>query len=282
MAEAADTTASEVQSESAQHPVSAEVHNSLVNPAADEKDKREDQEDAGNATDALSLRQQSGSPTSDAMWAGVEDPADASSRLSWDDLGVKAAAARLAGGGGAGGGDDGRRETHTELSSATPELDGGGLRLDVGAWEKGMGDVINLVGLDRPAPFQPLADRLQDAVNKLRILEEDRDVLSNQAVKLQRMLDSEREDRQLAQKAQSAAADELRELDDSEGAVHVRDANRLQELEATAALLRTKLERHRRNNKVPAADVIDSLKTRTQDLEEVAARKDREQLQWQV
>ena len=201
-------------------------------------------------------RQQSSSPTSDAMWAGVEEPAY---------------------------GGAGRESQNSDFTAAsTPSLQGGGLRLDVKEWEKGMGDLILQVGkAPRSPPQKPLADRLVDAVNRLRILEEDRDVLSTQAVRLQSMLDSEREDRQLAQKAQQAAVDKLREIDQSQGAMHARDANRLQELEATAAHLRQKLDKARRNIQAPAADVMDSLKKRTQDLEDVAARKEQQQLHYQ-
>ena len=187
------------------------------------------------------LYPQSSSPTSDAMWAGVEEPAY---------------------------GGAGRDSQNSDFTAAsTPSLQGGGLRLDVKEWERGMGDLILQVGkAPRSPPQKPLADRLVDAVNRLRILEEDRDVLSTQAVRLQSMLDSEREDRQLAQKAQQAAVDKLRDIDQSQGAMHARDANRLQELEATAAHLRQKLDKARRNIQAPAADVMDSLKKRTQDL----------------
>jgi hypothetical protein len=57
-----------------------------------------------------------------------------------------------------------------------------------------------------------MADRVADAQNRMRILEEDRDILSAQSVKLQRMLDSEREERHAAQKAQLSAVEKLREL----------------------------------------------------------------------
>jgi chorismate mutase len=63
--------------------------------------------------------------------------------------------------------------------------------------------------------------------------------------------------------------------------MHARDANRLQELEATAAHLRQKLDKARRNIQAPAADVMDSLRKRTQDLEDVAARKEQQQLHYQ-
>jgi hypothetical protein len=114
----------------------------------------------------------------------------------------------------------------------------------------------------------------------MRILEEDRDILSAQSVKLQRMLDLEREERHAAQKAQLAAVEKLRDLDQRTGELHERDAGRLQELQDTAVQLQNRLERARRVG-APAADVVDSLRKRTLYLEEVGARKEREQLQWQ-
>lgn len=153
--------------------------------------------------------------------------------------------------------------------------------MDVGAWEKGMGDMISHIGVDRPEPPAPLVDRLQDTKNRLRILEEDRDVLSAQAVKLQSMLDAEREDRHLAQKAQQEAIDKLRELHHQDADAQSRDANRIQELEATANALRQKLERARRHAEAPAADVLDALRKRTQYLEDSGAQKEREHVHWQ-
>jgi len=228
-----------------------------------------------SAAEDKRLRQQSDeSGDDDAMWAGVEDAATgASLQHDWDDLNVDD--------GDAVGVDAGRGRESGFADMSTPAPDGGGLRLDVQAWEKGMGDIISQVGMNRPSPAPPIAERLTDAENRLRILEEDRDILHSQSVKLQSMLDSEREDRQIAQKSQAAAVEKLRALDEREGEVHCRDANRLQELEATASLVRQKLEKARRNIQAPAADVVDSLKQRTQYLEEISVNKDRQNLQWQ-
>jgi hypothetical protein len=220
------------------------------------------------------LEEQRESPT-DAMWAGVESGGD----LGWDDLPLAAAARPFAPQGGDRAASRGPacREV---LAAKSPPASGGGLHFDLGAWEKGMGDVIKQVGVDRPEPLAPLADRVADAQNRMRILEEDRDILSAQSVKLQRMLDLEREERHAAQKAQLAAVEKLRDLDQRTGELHERDAGRLQELQDTAVQLQNRLERARRVG-APAADVVDSLRKRTLYLEEVGARKEREQLQWQ-
>ena len=219
--------------------------------------------------------QKEASSPSVAMWAGVEDSVHS---RGFEDLGAAAQPHGIA------DADaqekwGGRESGWTEMS--TPAPPGGGLRLDVGAWERGMGDMISHIGVDRPEPPAPLADRLADAKNRLRILEEDRDVLSAQAVRLQNMLDSEREDRHIAQKAQQDAIDRLRELHHQDVDGQSRDATRIEELEGTANTLRQKLERARRNVEAPAADVLDALRKRTQYLEDCSAQKEREQLQWQ-
>jgi len=105
-------------------------------------------------------------------------------------------------------------------------------------------------------------------------------VLRAQSVKLQRMLDLEREDRQVAQKAQQEAVRKLREVDEGDAQAQDRDKNRLQELEATAAVLRQQLDKARRKG-APGPDVVEALRKRTVYLEEVNARKEREQLEWQ-
>lgn len=215
---------------------------------------------------------------SDAMWAGVEDAKNASVHGGWEDLD---AAAQPRGNEETGPQElgEGRESALTEMSTPAPQ--GGGLRLDVGAWEKSMGDMISHIGVDRPEPLAPLADRLADTKNRLRILEEDRDVLSAQAVRLQSMLDSEREDRHIAQKAQQEAIDKLREVHHQDADVQSRDASRIEELEVTANALRQKLDKARRNAEAPAADVLDALRKRTQYLEDCSAQKEREHLQWQ-
>lgn len=177
------------------------------------------------------------------MWAGVED-AGAPVQHSWENLNADEAGPSDS------AGDVGRGRASVFTDMSTPAPSGGGLRLDVQAWERGMGDIISQVGLDRPTLLAPLEERTNDTENRLRILEEDRDVLRSQAVKLQSSLDSEREDRQIAQKAQAAAVEKLRQLDGHEGEAHSRDSHRLQELEATASLLRHKLEKARRNIQV--------------------------------
>ena len=229
----------------------------------------------GAAAPLGGLEGQRDSPT-DAMWAGAES-GGASLDLGWDELDE---AGGMKGGDRAASGGSACTEVLAAGSLPADGDGGGGLHFDVGAWEKGMGDVIKQVGLDRPEQLAPLAERVADAQNRMRILEEDRDILRAQSVKLQHMLDAEREDRHTAQKAQQAAVEKLRELDHRNGEMQERDANRLQELQDTAVQLQHKLEKARRAG-LPAADVVDSLRKRTLHLEEVGARKDREQLQWQ-
>ena len=244
---------------------------------------------------AAALRRHDDSSPSDAMWAAVEEPAALPSQHgAWGDLsaimqdlparpsdGANAQSVDNDGGRGDDAGGRGSRESHyTEVS--TPRLDGGGLRLDMKAWEKGMGEVISSIGLKPPdPPPAPLAERMLDSENRLRILEEDRDVLREQAAKLQSMLDSEREDRQLAQNARKEAVDKLRELDSREAALNQQDVHRITELQDTVTTLQRKLERARKSMNVPAPDVLESLRKRTQYLEDMQARKESQQLQWQ-
>ena len=154
--------------------------------------------DPHKATEQRSVR---GSPT-DAMWAGAEDGVEASQQVGWDDVDAgaaahdqvnihvhaDAAAARLPpaqhaaatdaemlhsalSGGAAGDGRASRVSGEADSEGLTPVPQGGGLHFDVGAWHRGMGDMISAVGAERPQPLVPLPDRVADAQNRLRILE---------------------------------------------------------------------------------------------------------------
>lgn len=66
-------------------------------------------------------------------------------------------------------------------------------------WSVGMQDVVTKVGLHSPSPgMVPLREMASNAEHRLRIVEEDRDLLAQQAVALQRMIDKEHRDRQAA------------------------------------------------------------------------------------
>ena len=222
-------------------------------------------------------------PDDGDMWAAVELPAQCPSAVMWastDDI-LGAHWDNLGAAHGAGGQSvaEGRE---SELSGVSDALSVGGLRFDMHKWEKGMHDLVSNIGVRDAEPVvAPLAERMADSENRLRILEEDRDELRQQAGRLQRMLDTERADRQRAQQAQQAAVGRLRELNAKEESAHSGDANKIQELEATASMLRQKLERARRHMQVPAADVVESLRQRTRTVEGAELVKDAQHLQWQ-
>ena len=117
-----------------------------------------------------------------------------------------------------------------------------------------------------------------NAEHRLRIVEEDRDLLAQQAVALQRMLDKERRDRQAAQGAQQQAQQALRELVKGDAAKVKAEHERLVELHAQAAHLRTRVETAARSGKGAAPGLLEVLQERAERAE-AAAGGQREQRQ---
>ena len=146
-------------------------------------------------------------------------------------------------------------------------------------WSVGMQDVVTKVGLHSPSPgMVPLREMASNAEHRLRIVEEDRDLLAQQAVALQRMLDKERRDRQAAQGAQQQAQQALRELVKGDAAKVKAEHERLVELHAQAAHLRTRVETAARSGKGAAPGLLEVLQERAERAE-AAAGGQREQRQ---
>ncbi|KAJ1471662.1 hypothetical protein T484DRAFT_1843366 [Baffinella frigidus] len=133
----------------------------------------------------------------------------------------------------------------------------------------------------------------KNAEHRLRIVEEDRDLLSSQAVALQRMLDKERRgrhtaqtavalqrmldkerrDRHTAQTAQQSAQGALRGLIKGDSDRAQADNRKVLDLQSKMDALKHRLAGVKKNGKGAAPEVIDSLQERTDQAEKGAATR---------
>jgi hypothetical protein len=116
----------------------------------------------------------------------------------------------------------------------------------------------------------PLREMASNAEHRLRIVEEDRDLLAQQAVALQRMLDKEHRDHQAALGAQQQAQQALRELVKGDAAKVKAEHERLAELHAQAAHLRTRVEAAARSGRGAAPGLLEALQERAERAEAAA------------
>eukprot|EP00960_Hanusia_phi_P041671 755107-Hanusia_phi.AAC.5 len=114
----------------------------------------------------------------------------------------------------------------------------------------------------------------EDMRNRLRIIEEDRDVLQEHVLKLQRIVDNEKQSRQQAEKEYRKTKEALEELDKNKTERQKESSNKLSQLEGEVKLLKMKHETaQKRGAAGPSVDVLDSLKQRTLYMEDVSNKK---------
>jgi hypothetical protein len=127
---------------------------------------------------------------------------------------------------------------------------------------------------DDEEPPIPSSELILQAQSRLRIIEEDRDALSQQAVQLQIQLDRERKSRHASQEVLSHCSRSVSERRETGEEQARRDADTLAKLRAEEAKLRAELEAAER---APAAshaeDVLSSLRQRAEEAEAAAAQR---------
>jgi hypothetical protein len=145
-------------------------------------------------------------------------------------------------------------------------------------WETDMESSIQKIGKSRLEddiePPITSSEIIAQALSRLRIIEEDRDTLTEQSVQLQLQVDRERKARHAAQESLSHAVQASQTCRESGEEQARRDASALEALRVQEAAIRAEVEAAER---APAAsraeDVLSSLRQRAEETEAAAARR---------